>query len=136
MKRLQHGVSLIEVLVAVIVFSVGLLGLAALQLNAIRFNEGASVRGHAVFLAGEMADRIRARPETADLADYALAFCTDQCQPELTDHAEWLNHLRAQLPSGNGAVTVEGQKVTVTIRWSEERLKGSEAQAISVVTRI
>lgn len=135
-RTAQKGVSLIEVLVAVIVFSIGLLGLAGLQMNALKFNESAAVRGHAVFLAEEMADRIRSRPASVDLASYAIDFCGDSCAPALADHVQWMQNLGAQLPAGNGSVEVVDNLVTITVRWSEGRLQGSEAQTISLVTRM
>lgn len=136
MRRQQAGVSLIEVLVAVIVFSIGLLGLAALQMNALRFNEAASVRGHAIFLASEMADRIRARPEGSDLADFALDYCEKDCEPAMVDHEEWVKSLQDQLPAGQGSVAIDDRKVTITVRWSEERLQGDNAETVTIVTRI
>lgn len=142
----QRGVSLIEVMVAVIVFSVGLLGLAAMQVNSIRFNESASVRGHAVFLAYEMADRMRANPAAkADPSGYAMSFggapgcamsALDSCAVHARDKAEWSDALTRQLPSGEGAVMVNGNLVTITVRWDEGRVGGSQAQTVSIVTRI
>jgi len=141
--RSQKGVSLIEVMVAVIIFTVGLLGLAALQLNSIRFTESASVRGHAVFLAQEMSDRIRARPEGISIASYNLGksdapSCADPatCDANLRDLSEWRVNLAAQLPSGTGTVAVDGNRVTVTVIWSEKRVNGAEEQTISTVTRM
>ena len=56
----HRGVSLIEVLVALLVLSIGLLGVAALQVISLRSNHGSFVRGQAVLLASDMADRMRA----------------------------------------------------------------------------
>lgn len=56
----QGGFSLLEVLVAVLVLSVGLLGIAGLHVFGLRSNLEAQFRTQATFLAQEMADRIRA----------------------------------------------------------------------------
>jgi len=142
MNRKQKGVTLIEILVSVVIFSVGLLGLAGMQLNSIRFNESASVRGHAVFLASEMADRMRARPDGVDLDKFSLEECAPKppatsCEdPEVADLADWLQNVRAQLPSGGGSVDIEGNRVTITVNWSEERLQDGASQTISIVTRM
>ncbi|MBL4877815.1 MAG: type IV pilus modification protein PilV [Hyphomonas sp.] len=140
MKRSESGVSLIEVLVAIVIFSVGLLGLAAMQLHALQFNESASVRGHAVFLAYEMADRVRARPDNVALDDYVLTVCppTDNACTDSTrkDHVDWLANLAAQLPGGTGSVAVNGDRVTVTVQWDDSRVNGAQDQIISIVTRI
>lgn len=56
------GFSLVEVLVAVLVLSVGLLGLAALQIAAVRANDSARLRTQATLAAYDLADRLRADP--------------------------------------------------------------------------
>jgi len=58
----QRGVSLIEVLMAVLIFSVGLLGVAGLMVMATRSNHSAYQRTQAIFLADSMADRMSANP--------------------------------------------------------------------------
>ena len=70
LKRIA-GFSLIEVLVALVILSVGLLGLAALQAEGLRGSSTAKFRFHAVRLMGDIADRMRANE--AGLADYAVA---------------------------------------------------------------
>jgi type IV pilus assembly protein PilV len=61
-KSRQQGISLIEVLMAVLIFSVGLIGLAGLMVMATRSNHAAYLRTQVTFLAGGMADRMRANP--------------------------------------------------------------------------
>jgi type IV pilus assembly protein PilV len=60
--RAQCGVSLIEVLIAVLIFAVGLIGLAGLLLAATRSNQIAFSRTQLTFLANSMVDRMRANP--------------------------------------------------------------------------
>lgn len=52
--RKSDGFSLIEVLVALVVTALGVLGLVGAHLNALKFNQTASVRTHATFLAYDM----------------------------------------------------------------------------------
>lgn len=59
-KKTADGFSLIEVLVALMVFSIGLIGLAGLLVMSTQANHGAFVRTQATFLAQNMADRMRA----------------------------------------------------------------------------
>jgi type IV pilus assembly protein PilV len=61
-RRVQRGVSLIEVLIAVLIFCIGLIGLAGLLVMATRSNHAAYVRTQVSFLANNMADRMRANP--------------------------------------------------------------------------
>ncbi|HZE18056.1 MAG TPA: type IV pilus modification protein PilV, partial [Mycobacterium sp.] len=67
-RRQQAGVGLMEVLITVLVLSIGLLGLAGLQATGLRNNHGSLLRTQATMLAADMADRIRANP--AGLANY------------------------------------------------------------------
>ncbi|MDU9413337.1 type IV pilus modification protein PilV [Pseudomonas sp. zfem005] len=70
--RQQLGASLIEVLIALVIFAVGLLGFAALQLNALQSSGDSSQRTQATWVVQELAERVRANPEAA-LASYASA---------------------------------------------------------------
>ncbi|MFV2091203.1 MAG: type IV pilus modification protein PilV [Pseudomonadales bacterium] len=58
----QRGLSMIELLVAVLVLSIGVLGITALQMVSLQNNRGALFRAEAVQLAYDMMDRIRANP--------------------------------------------------------------------------
>ncbi|HEY5645614.1 MAG TPA: type IV pilus modification protein PilV [Pseudomonadales bacterium] len=61
----QTGLTLIELLVAVLVLAIGVLGITALQMVSLQNNRGALYRAEAVQLAYDMMDRIRANPEGA-----------------------------------------------------------------------
>ena len=61
----QRGLSMIELLVAVLVLAIGVLGITALQMVSLQNNRGALYRAEAVQLAYDMMDRIRANPEGA-----------------------------------------------------------------------
>ncbi|HSX86622.1 MAG TPA: type IV pilus modification protein PilV [Pseudomonas sp.] len=143
-RRFQNGVSLIEVLISVLLFSVGLLGLAALQLNSMKANQTATIRSHATFLAYEMGDRMRAARGDAQAGFYTLAVgaelpCdpeNESCLPFQRDLAEWRTNLARQLPNGDGGVEMNGDQFTVIVQWSEERVNGSNAQRFSFVSRI
>lgn len=144
-RHMQLGASLIEVLVSVVIFSLAILGLAAMQLNALKANQSASIRSHAVFLAYEMADRMRAGRGDAQAGLYDLALdaelaCVpadeDDCLPFQRDQAQWRANLASQLPDGTGGVVRDGQRFTITVQWTEERVGGSPAQQFSFVTQI
>lgn len=125
MKQSQRGVSLIEVMVAVLVTTTGVLGAAALQLNAVKFNQAANVRSTAVFLANDMADRIRANRGAALAGNYDLAMNDSAPVGDnipASDQREWLTELARRLPAGDGAVTRANTRFTITIQWDEGRL--------------
>ena len=61
-RKGQRGFSLIEVLVALVVLSIGMLGIAALYVDSLRSGRTAIHRTQAVILVSDMAERIRANP--------------------------------------------------------------------------
>ncbi|NRF48503.1 type IV pilus modification protein PilV [Pseudomonas stutzeri] len=58
----QQGASLIEVMIALLIFTVGLLGLAAMQLNALQSTSDSGQRSQAAWLMNDLAERMRANP--------------------------------------------------------------------------
>jgi type IV pilus assembly protein PilV len=66
----QHGFSLLEVMIALLVLSVGLLGIAGLQTFSLQFNHQSYERTQATALISEIFDRIMANPTAARAGDY------------------------------------------------------------------
>lgn len=111
--RIQRGVSLIEVLVAVLIFTIGLIGLGGLMITATRANTTAYVRTQVTFLASNMADRMRANPvglwnASYDSSSYPISGkapacdATTGCTPSdvaLRDQILWSQQLTAALPA-------------------------------------
>ena len=69
----QKGISLLEVLISVLVLSVGLLGLGGLQLYALKGSNDAHFRTTASILASDLGDRIRINPEGVASGGYELS---------------------------------------------------------------
>lgn len=119
----SSGFSLIEVLITLIVLSVGLLGLAALQARAIEYNQGAFLRSQANILAYDIADRMRINRIKALAGDYNIALSgTAPAGTGLSDLdlKEWLDTSAAALPAGDGAVSCTNVGLcTITVAWKE-----------------
>ena len=94
----QRGVGIIEILVAVLVLSIGLLGLAGLQMRTLRDNESALERGVAVFETHAIADAMRAdRVNAIDHSfDIALTACGTDRQHVPRESAARLAHQPGQ----------------------------------------
>ncbi len=60
LAKAQQGATLIEVLVALLITAIGVMGAAAMQLNSVKFNQTAQLRSNAAFLANDISDRLRA----------------------------------------------------------------------------
>ena len=128
----QAGFTLLEVLVALLVLSIGLLGLAALQTLSLKFNHQSYGRTQAVIRASDMLDRIRANPlgKKAGAYDFVAAgsipaISTD-CTTAVcssTELATWdinkWNTDNANLLNGTGAITTSASVRTITIAWKE-----------------
>ncbi|MBX9915611.1 MAG: type IV pilus modification protein PilV [Pseudomonadaceae bacterium] len=70
--HLETGSSLIEVLITLLVFAVGMLGMAALQLNALQGSSDSAQRSQSTWILQDIAERIRANP-AGTAANYAAA---------------------------------------------------------------
>lgn len=123
-KREQAGVGLIELLIALVIISVGVLAVARLQLQMIQFNQQALGRTQATNLAQDMIDRMVADRTAAlnGLYNHSLGDTapTGTSLPEL-ELQHWLGVVATQLPSGQGGVSVNGNVVEVQIRWDDSR---------------
>ena len=75
-RRSQRGAGLIEVLVAVLVLAIGLLGIAAMQTTALRNNQSALERSQAVIQSYAILDAMRANREQAQAGAYNLGALT------------------------------------------------------------
>lgn len=83
-KRKLQGFSLVEVLIALIIMSVGMLGIAGLYVQSMQAGRTSMLRHHAVTLAGDVADRIRANP-TAGAAYTAATGTNNNCVAQGTN---------------------------------------------------
>ncbi len=142
--RRQRGFTLMEVLVSMVVLSIGLLGLAGLQLNSLKNSNSSYERSQANLLAGEIIDRIRANRVGMVAGNYDDLYSsstdgTSNTDPETDpgcitagcttvelaqyDAFLWQETLENALPSGQGRVVGNGLDsiFTVTILWDDER---------------
>lgn len=119
----QTGVSLIEVLVSLLIMGIGLLGAAALQLNALKFTDSSALTSQASFIAYDMMDRIRANPD----GNYALANLDASPTSNINDtRAQDLADFAANAKaiggvSAGSSIAVNNRVVTITLQWSDAR---------------
>lgn len=125
----QQGFSLLEVLIALVILSLGMLGLAGLQAVSLKTNANAHLRSQAVILAYDMIDRMRSN--SGDVASYALAFADSAPASPTTvaenDLSQWLASVGASLPAGDGQVAIASGVVTVSVQWTERAAAGETA---------
>lgn len=124
MKPNNKGFTLVEVLVAILVLSIGLLAVAGMQTNSLRSNNNALMRSKAVQGCEDILDRMRANRNSALAADYVIALTVAPTAPTytgmvLTDLQEWKNALANNLPGGDGSVALAGSVATATVQWAD-----------------
>lgn len=120
--RRERGVGLIEVLIALLVTSIGLLGLASLQIQSLKQNQSAALMAQANVLAYDMLDRLRANPNRAENGDYNLSLAaatpTGSAIQDV-DLTQWRDMLGDTLPEGTGSVECTSAKLcTVLVQWN------------------
>lgn len=125
----QSGFTLLEVMIALVIFSIGLLGLAGLQAVSLQNNQSAYTRTMATLLASDMGDRIRNNSGT----DYTAATATNKNCTSTTatcskldmaqdDRFQWNAEIASSgLTSAVGFISLSGTRYTISIGWDEGR---------------
>ena len=123
------GFTLLEVLIALVVLSIGLLGIAGLQGVGLRSSHGAYLSSQASLLAYDMADRIRTNPQTVATYHGFSTTTVDCAAPPATplaaaDLAQWACAVEALLPNGSGTIVgvaaADGTiNYTIAIQWED-----------------
>jgi len=120
----QTGMTLIEVLVSLLILAIGLLGAAAIQLNALKYTDSAMLSSQASFVAHDMMERIRANPD----ADYTLASLAgapasgNLAVPRDQDLFDFATNVTAFAGQGAAAsIAVVKHAVTISITWNDSR---------------
>ncbi|MDY6948371.1 MAG: type IV pilus modification protein PilV [Pseudomonadota bacterium] len=139
----QAGVGLIEVLIAMLVLSLGMLGLAGLQMWSLKNNQSSMERSLAVVQTYTIVDAMR--------ADRAIAIAggfndggSGASDFAVSSLATWRGSLVATLGSGaSGAVNCRSDDCTITVRWNDQRAaaagNGTDRQQVAdleITTRV
>ena len=140
MKRTQKGVTLLEVMIAVLILSIGLLGHSKIQALGVRAGTDANLRTQATSLVSEMIERLRANRPAADseyysTIDYSAIDCTaapakicsegtagsavecttDEIANE--DAVHWFCAVQESIPNGDVAVSVAAGVYSIQVSW-------------------
>lgn len=125
--RKASGFTLIEVMIAVLVLGIGLLGFALLQTMNVRFAQSANQRTQATNLSYEMLDQMRTNRIAAANYSGSYTATTAGCLPgagvsPAAYRIVWQCRLQSELGAGATAtVTYVGGVATVDITWGDER---------------
>ena len=144
---------MVELLVSLLIFTFGMLGLAGLQTRTLTFNQSSLFRSQASALTDDILDRMRADRNNATLRQWDVAIGTlSSAMPNATfsqiDAKDWMAQVEALLPSGHASIFTEAAAgadagvVTITIQWDDTRGAGAtpgaayEAQTFETKTRL
>jgi len=154
----RNGFTLLEVLVALLVLSIGLLGIGKLVMLSARANDSAYMRSQATALAYSVLDAMRANRSEALNGTYDIALgagpaavtCTAAAPCNSTTQAQndlnlWKGALATALPAGDGSVTtatvanpngISQRTAFVTVQWNDnvaQQVLGGGPANVSVV---
>jgi len=149
----EAGITMIEVLVTLVIVSVGLFGAAAMVINGLESNRNAFLRTQASILAYDMADRIRSNGDqlvtsyvgfsfdskTEEAAEIPACFTSEAgCGPAdlaAADLAQWAGALEGAdggvvlLPAARGAIAdAGGGDVSITVSWTDSQWDDDEEE--------
>ena len=149
-RRNNRGFTMIELLVSVVIMSVGVLGMAGLQMLSMQQNRSALLQGEATQLVNDILDRMRANPGTSydgvtitddpDVTDSCIGNTCTEVEMKDFDIAQWLCSINSTdetdsstftvcdtfgitgtLPLGRGSVVLTGDIYAVTVQWSDSQ---------------
>ena len=154
-RILQTGVGMIEVLVVLLVTTVGILGMIGLQTKSLQHNQVALLRSQAVLIGNDMMDRIRVNRALAaidndyqaglndftstdcDAANYPATCESSSCsasQMAEYDIRQWKFQMACLLPDSNGTIAIEnnasGRVYVITIQFNETRDSNALRQVV------
>jgi type IV pilus assembly protein PilV len=134
------GLSLIEVLIALLVITVGLLGMAGLQAYSLKNNTSAYHRSQANTLGYDIIDSMRANRDVALGGGYNLAIDDSPSGSDLAgrDLLGWREKLAQLLPNGTGAVSCNNPVASVcliSVRWDDNR-DATQPFSVQLSTRL
>lgn len=157
LRRRAAGFSLVEVLVAVTVLSIGLLGVGKMVLYSARSNGSAYMRSEATTQAYAIIDTMHANRTAAASHGYDVALgvvpaatqncysagpCTTATAIASYDLSQWKAQVAAVLPAGDGSVvtatdpTTQQVLVTVTVQWDDTVAQGTFAKGAATTMSV
>ena len=140
----QSGVSMVELLVALLIFSFGMLGLAGLQTRTLSFNQSSLYRSQATALADDLLDRLRVDRSNAISGAYDSAITVKSADITAgsvlatNEMKDWKAQVESLLPDSRASVAINAPSagsVTITIEWDDSRGRDAK-QSWQTISRL
>ncbi len=140
--RASAGFTLLEVLIAVLILAIGMLGVAAMQATSLKNSQGSLERSQATVLSYGILDAMRANLTVARAGTYNMGVtCTAPAAAGSlvsSDQNAWITSLQSNIgASACGGIACAAGVCEVTVRWNDQRATGgSTAQELRVRSRL
>ncbi len=147
-RRLQHGISLIESLVAIVVMALGILGILGVQLRTLADTQTGVRRAQAIRLIEDLSERMQVSPNSlGDMDAYLLGWksqlsISTKCETSTCNNTDlanynvavWINNVKETLPLGDATIFLSSgetniknrRQLGVMISWRENEKKKSD----------
>jgi type IV pilus assembly protein PilV len=140
-RRASGGFSLLEVLVSLVIFAFGMLGLAGLQTRLLTYSQASLYRSQAAALTDDILDRMRADRSRAIAGQWNTGMGTASASItgtdlNQTDLKDWKRTVEQLLPGGTAEIDVAAGLVTVRIQWDEGRAGDESLPPFSTTSRL
>lgn len=137
----EKGVTLIEVLVTVVIMSIGLLGLAGMHFHGLKNNQSSYFRSQATILAYTILDSMRANKTSALNEEYDASLTdtvTSGGTVAKSDLVDWRNKLQSALPAGTGSIdcTKATAVCKVVVQWDDSVGENGSTEQFLVTSQL
>lgn len=133
----QKGFSLLEVLVSIVVVTMGLLGLAGMSMRSLAANDSSGYRASAALQAMQISDLMRANREDVINGNYNVAYgaSSGSAARATADIVAWKTAI-GKIPLGDGAIAFDGASSTVNVRvrWDDRRGNQGSSESTNLQT--
>ncbi len=140
----QHGATLVEILVAVVILSFGLLGIAAMQTRALQGNQSSLQRSQAIIVNNSLLDAMRIDRANVTSSKYEIASvcgASGVSDPGLAgaNLRDWLSTATQSVgPTSCGTVKCDAGTFvcSVTLEWDDSKAGGLAGQKVTITTKL
>jgi type IV pilus assembly protein PilV len=143
-RKYLQGATLVEILVAVIILSFGLLGIAAMQTRALQGNQSSLQRSQAIMLNNSLLDAMRIDKANMIAGKYQVTEVEDESgisEPGLpgVNLKDWIrtaDQIVGSSSRGTVSCNLVNNVCSVTLKWDDSKAGGLSDQSVTITTKL